>query len=173
LSHTTPLHLHTTPCPPSFASAHTVLSSALHSVRVERALSLESDLVTHSASRRVRLSHVMPSPPTHPRPRLTLVLVPRPRPRPRPLPRLRPHPSRSLFKTPQHKPCRCHAVRPPSPPDDTHASLDTGQVAPCTSRSTLRPSNVPARGIQFFGHIVVYGIIDFASVCFHLSYFCV
>ena len=67
----------------------------------------------------------------------------------------------AAIQSPSTWPCRCHAVSPLSPPDDTRASLDTGQVAPCSSRSTPCESNVPARGIHFFGHIVVYGIIDF------------
>ena len=157
---------------PLLADSHTVDLGRLPRidtdiVRVERALSSESDPVTQSASFRTRTGltlatsmsiHVMPSPPTHPRPRLTPD-----RPDPSPLSR----PSLSPFKTP-----RCHAVRLSSHPDDMCAPLDTGQVAPCTSRSTPCQSDVPARDIHFFGLVVAFGIISFASVCFHLSYFC-
>ena len=61
-----------------------------------------------------------------------------------------PFPSSLSFaiQTPQHKPCRCHVIRLPLPPDDARAPLDTGQVAPCTSHSTPRQSNVPARDIH-------------------------
>ena len=79
----------------------------------------------------------------------------------------------TAIQTPRYKLCRCHTVRQPSPPDNTRAPLDTGQVAPCTSCSTPHQLDVPARDIQFFGHVVIYGIIGFVSVRSTLSYFSV
>ena len=69
------------------------------------------------------------------------------------------------------KRCRCQAVRPPLPPDNSiaHPSI---LVRPCHARRA-RPlvSRVPAWDNHFFGHIVVHGIIGFASVfiCLFLS----
>ena len=138
-------------------------------VRVDRALSSESDLVTHSASPRARLSHVMISPPTRPIDFACNARLASPLPLASCLHRS-PFPSSLSFaiQTPRHKPCRCHAIRPPSPPDDARVPLDTGQVA-------LDPSPVECScsGHSFLGLGAVYGIIGFVSVCFHLSCFSV
>ena len=137
-----------------------------HIVRVECMLSLKTDPITHSASLQARdaIATNLPLSLPYPHPS-SLVLIPC-----LILPLV---PLICHSKTPQHKPCQCHVVRTPSPPDDTHMSLDTGQVTPCMSCSTPCQSNVSAQGIQFFRHIVIYGIISFISICFHLSYFCV
>ena len=115
-------------------------------------MSSESDLVTpqgHSVSPRARLSHVMISPPTHPIDFTCNAHLASPLPLASCLHRSS-FPSFLSFaiQTLRHKPCRCHTIRPPSPPDDARAPLDTGQVTPCTSRSTPRWSNVPARDIH-------------------------
>ena len=52
------------------------------------------------------------------------------------------------IQTPRHKPCRCHAIHLPLPPDNMCAPLDTGQVVPCTLHSTPCQLNVPAREIH-------------------------
>ena len=124
-----------------------------------RALSPESDLVTHSASPRARLPHVMTTPPTRLRPRSTPIARLAPRPsssslvlRPRPssfvlVPRLRPSPRSPTASLRSHQNTPNVAPAPWCAPQVRATIAPVSRVS-CTSFATPRSSSL-ARGHSF------------------------